>query len=230
MNDVCVAWLDAGQTEGEFTLALAALLLHDRRAQRVGNIVRVCGGVYVDRNRGDAVRDFLDSDFEWLFMLDADMAWDADSLHRLLEVADPVERPIVAGLYFSGGRMGGVMMPMIFELGADGHTRPVLDFPRDAIIEIHATGGGFCLWHRSVFEKMAESYGTLPDGSTNPLPFFADEIRDGRQYGEDIVACLRARALGFPIFMHTGVTAIHKKPAYLTVGFYDQLLAQRDEA
>lgn len=185
----------------------------------------MCGGVYVDSNRCDMVRDFLAEDCEWLFVLDADMVVDGDALHRLLEVADPIERPVVAGLYFSGGRMGGALLPLVYRLGDDGHTHLVFDYARDQVIPIDATGGGFILWHRSVFEAMEKAYGTLPDGSPNPLPWFADEIRSGRVYGEDIVACLRARALGFPIVMHTGVQALHKKPAFLSEAFYDQLRA-----
>lgn len=187
-------------------------------------------GLYVDISRCDIVRDFLAGDCDWLFMLDADMAWDSDTLHRMLKVADPIERPVVAGLYFSGGRMGGPLYPLIFRLGEDGHTHHVLDYERDALIPIDSTGGGLILWHRTVLEAMAKAYELMPDGSPNPLPWFSDEIRDGHIYGEDTVACLRARALGFPIVMHTGIQAVHKKPAFLNEQFYDQVRAAQARA
>lgn len=220
---VTLGWLDGGHTEGEFTLHLVALVLHDRRTNsRIGNVVRVCGA-YIDSGRCDLVRDFLEGDDEWLFMLDSDMLFDADSLDRLLASADPVERPVMAGLYFSGGRQGGALLPLVYRLGEDGHTHIWWDYPRDQVIPIDGTGGGFILWHRSVLEAMGEAHASLVDGSKNPLPWFCDEQRDGVSYGEDIVGCLRARNLGFGVFMDTSVKAAHKKPAYLTEAFYDQL-------
>lgn len=225
---VTIGWMDPGQTEGEFTLHLVALVLHDRRSQsRIGNVVRVAG-CYIDSGRCSIVRDFLAGDDEWLFLVDADMLFDADSLDRLLASADPVDRPVVAGLYFSGGRQGGALLPLVYRLGDDGHTHIVWDYPRDQMIPIDATGGGFILWHRSVLEAMGEAYATLPDGSANPLPWFCDEQRGGVAYGEDIVACLRARTLGFGVWMNTSVKAAHKKPAYLTEAFYDQVRAAQE--
>lgn len=227
---VTIGWMDPGQTEGEFTHHLIALVLYDRRSNsRVGNVVRVTGA-YIDSGRCSIVRDFLDGEDEWLFMLDADMLFDADSLDRLLAAADPVERPVMAGLYFSGGRQGGPLLPLVYRLGDDGHTRIVWDYPRDQVTPIDATGGGFILWHRSVLEAVGEAYASLPDGSKNPLPWFCDVQRDGIAYGEDIEGCLRARRLGFPIHMHTGVKAAHKKPGYLTEAFYDQVRAAHQEA
>lgn len=225
---VTVGWLDGGRTEGEFTLHLVALVLHDRRSNhRIGNVARVCGA-YIDSGRCDLVRDFLAGNDEWLFMVDSDMLFDADSLDRLLDAADPVERPVMAGLYFSGGRQGGPLLPLVYRLGDDGHTHIVWDYPRDQVIPIDATGGGFILWHRSVLEAVGEEYASLPDGSKNPLPWFCDVQRGGVAYGEDIEGCLRARRLGFPIHMHTGVKALHKKPAYLSEAFYDQLRSQQE--
>jgi len=227
---VAIGWLDGGQVEGEFALHLVALILHDRRSEsRIGDVFRVAG-CYIDSGRCSIVRDFLDGSDEWLFLLDSDMLFDADSLDRLLASADPIERPVVAGLYFSGGRMGGPLLPLVYRLGDDGHTHILWDYPRDTVIPIDATGGGFILWHRSVLESMGEAYASLPDGSKNPLPWFCDEQRDGVAYGEDIVACLRARQLGFGVFMDTSVKALHKKPAYLSEAFYDQLRQAQQEA
>jgi hypothetical protein len=77
--------------------------------------------------------------------------------------------------------------------------------------------------HRQVFAVMKKHFGTLPDGSPNGSPWFAEGITGlkGEGWGEDTVFCLRANALGIPVHVHTGIKVGHVKEVIIDEVFYD---------
>lgn len=172
--------------------------------------------------RNAAVRSFLD-DFSapWLLWVDTDMGFPADSLERLLAVADPVERPVVGGLCFGwkedrGDGAGGYRchaMPTIYDWlrGEDGGGvfAPRTHYPANTLVRCHGTGSAFVLIHRQVLEGVRAAYGDAwYDRIPNPL-------NAGRRIGEDLSFCMRANALSVPIHVHTGVRVTHAKTFWL---------------
>lgn len=160
--------------------------------------------------RNEVVRQFLDTDYEWLLMVDRDMGWAPDAVHRLLSAADPAERPIVGGLCFAAWAaepdgMGGYRVdpvPTIYRRNETGFGLLEL-YPADMVIRADATGAAFLLIHRSVLEKIG------PD-------WFTPLVKDGKtEFGEDFSFCVRAGRAGFPLHIHTGVRTTHHKEMWL---------------
>jgi len=166
--------------------------------------------------RNMLAQELLDSPSEWLFMVDADMGFAADSLDRLLEWADPIERPIVGGLAFTkretvSDEMGGWRwrpVPTIYMWqkhpdGKEGFT-PRIHYPWDALVRCHATGGAFVLIHRSVFEEMGSGH-------------WFDRVpgKDGHLMGEDLSFFARVATMGLPVHVHTGVKTTHVKDVWI---------------
>lgn len=186
--------------------------------------VRCSSASGIPAARNEAVARFLeDQAAEWLFWIDTDMGFSADAIDRLIDVADPEERPIVGGLCFAQKQldpdgMGGwrsAVVPTIYdwttkeETGETGFLS-VPEYPTDSLVKCAGTGAACILIHRSVFERIAESsgYGKWYDRVPNPTA-------GGRPIGEDLSFCLRAGALGIPVHVHTGVRTTHFKPAWL---------------
>lgn len=208
-----------GQCEIETTCALVSSYRHEYGSVLDDIDAEVSGPrLYSARTR--IVRRLLDGDGEWLWWLDTDMGFEADAPFRLLAAADPTERPIVGGLCFGTGRSGGPLFPTIF-VESDGVMGVVHDYPRDTLVECDGTGMAFCLVHRTVFEKMAEHYAYTPDGHPDLFPWFVDGQIGAAEMEADLAFCLRARRLGFPVHVHTGVKTAHKKVQFLTEDFYD---------
>lgn len=173
----------------------------------------------IHRGRNDIVTAFLDAgESEWLVFIDADMGFDADSVDRLIRSADKYMRPIVGALCF-GHNLDGRgphgarrfrIQPTLFRMAQTDDEMgfiPWFDYPRDRVVEVDATGGAFVLIHRSVLEKLRSEHGDrwyshieVPE-STNRFT----------EFSEDISFCLRAKAAGFPIHVHTGVRTTHDK-------------------
>jgi hypothetical protein len=185
------------------------------------------GGIVQARN--DTISAFLDQcDADWLFWVDTDMGFPADSVDRLLEAADPEERPIMGGLCFAMREVGvdnagGYLVQpttTIFDWvkldnGQQGFwTRH--DYEKDTVTLCAGTGSAFLIIHRSVFEKIRDEY-----GSSWYSPVFNHSTQS--TISEDLSFCSRAGALGIPIHVHTGVRTTHLKQVWLDERVYDRL-------
>lgn len=182
--------------------------LYRRFAMRFGT-----DGLVAARNQVAA--QMLESDCDWLLWVDTDMGFAADSLDRLLMVADPAERPIVGGLCFAARQyahdgLNGYWtkpQPTIYTWldnpdGGSGFTIVPL-YPVNALMKVAATGSAFILIHRTAFEKIAEEFGPTWYDRT-PAP-------NGELLGEDISFCVRAAVAEVPVHVHTGVRTSHYK-------------------
>ena len=180
-----------------------------------------CGAGMVAHIRNYGARLFLDkTDHEWLLYIDTDMGFEPDAVHRLLEVADPVERPVVGALCFammeaaydgmSGWRR--TVVPTMYKLGADQHGRPSFcyfgDYDDDMVTQVGATGAAFLLIHRGVLEKLRATHGD----------HWFDMMYDaqGDIVGEDISFCARLLQAGIVPAVHTGVKTTHHKEMWVS--------------
>lgn len=214
-----IAWIHPGAVAGEFCQSVALTLLRDGAAhRRIAGFLSLASSPRISYARTRIVDDFLAfaGDPEWLFMVDADMAFDADTLDRLLDVADPEDRPIVGGLCFVGGREQPPHPTLYRLVDDDGAARlqPILDWPHGELVQVDATGAACLLVHRTVFEQLQLRY-------PRPFPWFAETFLDKAQIGEDVTFCLRARRLGIPVHVHTGVEVGHMKTARIDSAYFD---------
>jgi hypothetical protein len=223
-GSVTLAYLHKDDVTHSWHDSLMGLLLFDAQRQgrllRGGKLAMQPGADGLGQARSLAVAKFLREEHgEWLFFLDTDMGFAPDTLERLLQVADPVERPIVGGLCFaqvqaerdglSGFRT--VPRPTIFDWVA---TTAVAGFqgrsayPVGGVVQCGGTGSACILIHRSVLEAIGEAegpvwYSRVPNPTTGEL------------ISEDLSFCIRAGAAGVPIFVDTSVKTTHQKTLWL---------------
>jgi hypothetical protein len=234
---VCLAWIDGGTVSGWFMWsAMNMLTLDGRLSQHItgekGDQIHIQSSPRIHEARNQVVDEFarLEQQPEWLLMLDSDMTFEPDLLERMMRVADPVRVPILGGLCFGGGRVNDPF-PTLYKLLEEEEGErsyysldKVHDYPRDALVSVGATGAACLLIHRQVFAVMKTAYGSLPDGSPNPSPWFAEGITGlkGEGWGEDTVFCLRAQSLRIPVHVHTGIKLGHVKENIIDEAYYDR--------
>lgn len=187
--------------------------LYDRdHEQRINAFIGVEAGPRIAAARNQVVRMFLElpDKPEWFNWFDVDMVPPPDYLERLHAAADPETAPIVGALCFAGGRTK--VVPTIYTIeNTDGkmQSETQLSYPADAVIEVGGTGSACLLIHRSVFENVLEGITKVqPD---HPLPWYQDVLVDNKDWGEDLIFCLRARAAGARIWIDTGCKVGHRK-------------------
>lgn len=233
-QNVMVGYLHGHTVTSEFHHCLIELILHDTYAltrggtQKIRRFSRLYSGVNICKVRNQLVRDFLADDrCDWLFMLDQDATYPPTMLDRLLEVADPLERPIVGALAHQlRGKTDDEYAPIIDTHGVqvreilptmyktewdlDGNWigyREVTKY-EVGLQQVDATGCHCLLVHRTVFEAIK---------SDHPYRWFREDlIAPDTIAGEDIWFCIEAGKAGFPIYVDTRLEAGHMKPIELT--------------
>lgn len=216
-NRVLLTVPHRGTVTYAYHLSVLKAFFHDRKDRNVLLGEEGYHGLYVEMNRNALVRSFLEMEAEWMMTIDSDHAFKATDIYGLLDVADPVARPVVSGLYF--GYMGETDLPepvpMWFNLDENKALITVAE-ARDVPQRIDACGMGFCLIHRSVFEKFPN-----PDDEWRWFgrdPFVVDGKK--KYMGEDYTFCLRCRDLGIPVWGHGGVIVDHFKTRKLNLATY----------
>lgn len=221
---VTVAYVCGNHVVYSWHRSLIELIGYDsansQRIMRGGFIAMRHGTDGLVQARNKAVQTFLEEDkADWLFWVDTDMGFAPDTVDRLLEAADPVERPVVGALCFSqreedSDELGGyrcTATPTVFDWAhVDGQYgwQVRWDYPPNTLIRVGGTGAACVLIHRSVFEKIEAEHGKVwydrvPNTTT------------GQLIGEDLSFCLRAGALKIPMYVHTGIPTTHFKSFWL---------------
>ncbi len=213
-------------------------LLHNSGLMNNGALCAVWGrSMELSHARNTATAAFLSSDADWLLWIDTDIGFEQDALEKLLSVADPETAPIVGGLCFIEGDFshdfrGGLrssLAPTLYDWawiepksGMPGTYKMVArqEWATDAVTRVGATGCGFLLTHRSVYEK--ESAWLQESGAPPHIWFERIPGADGELCGEDISFCLRAHQIDLPVLVHTGVITTHQKTIWYGAEEYRQ--------
>lgn len=230
---VAVAYVHGTEVAHSWHQSMQALVAYD-----IAHHQRVIGGGWfatkygtggIVQARNDTITGFLTQcEADWLFWVDTDMGFLADSVDRLIDAADPETRPIMGGLCFAMREVavdgaGGYLVqpaPTIFDWvklpnGQQGfYTRT--DYEKDTVLQVAGTGSAFLVIHRSVFTKLEAEY-----GRTWYSPVFNNSLN--MTISEDLSFCSRAGALGIPIHVHTGIRTTHLKQVWLDERIYDRL-------
>lgn len=219
---VGLGYCHPGELKACFANSLLDLMFYDaaHNARVVGNkfgvLSQEAGTDQVYAARNTIARNFLQSDAEWLFFIDSDMGFEADTVDRLVAAADVKERPIVGGLAFAMKSDGAGPMfarryrcsPTIYSMRGNENEAgflPMFDYPRDSLVRCDATGMACVLIHRNVLEGIAEKFGRSWF-RRGPIPTKPDD-----DFGEDLSFCLKATICGFPIHVDTSVKTTHDK-------------------
>lgn len=229
MRDVYGAYLSpGGQVAHSFMTSVARLRAVDERL--IGNDLTHCragaGGIAEGRN--SVTRDFLaNPDAAWLWMVDSDMGFAPDTLDRLLATTTGEGAGAVGALCFAlriegSDGMGGYRwrpQPTIYGWKGGGFV-PAVNYPRDRLTRVAATGAGCLLIHRSVIEKVGGDWWT-------PVR----DPADGVMLGEDLSFCYRLLERGIPVMVDTSIKTTHAKIIHLSEQDWDNysmLLAVAD--
>jgi len=223
-GSVAVGYLDSGTWSACFGLSYRDLLLADLSGARrvTGAELRVVvGSGDIPAGRNLICRQFLATDAEWLWMVDSDMGFAADTVDKLVAAADPVRRPVMGALCFGLGHSGqGPFHSLRYEIRPALYTgdvvrgyRVVPDYPRGRVVEVAATGAACLLIHRDVLLAIQERHG--------PVWFEVATTATGT-LSEDLSFCTRLADIGVSPHVHTGVKTTHDKHGvYLDEQTYD---------
>lgn len=217
-----------------FMQTIWMLSLRDQATSgRIADVIMENASANICNARNAIVRQFLDKGVgDWLWLVDADMVLEPDTLDRLLDSAHHLTHPIVGALCF--GVHQHRLFPTLYAMQNDESGRPYTvrfgTFPATGKMQVHATGAACLLVHRRVLQAIRDHRDPETGRPFNPAyPWFqetAQETSSGwHPVGEDVTFCLRAGALGFPVYVDCGIEVGHQKAMILSSEMYhDQRL------
>lgn len=155
---------------------------------------------------------FLRSTHERLVFVDSDMVWSPADLSALLAR----DEDVVGATYAAKA-----VPPQTIGEPLDGGETT---YP---LVEASLLGTGFLSLSRACVERVVTAHPasafvigreSSEEAGLTAHAIFADEVRDGRYYGEDATFCERWRALGGRLWIHTGVRPGHVGTHVYTLG------------
>ena len=221
---IVVAWLPqpiCGTTvvQQGFFDSFVKFVTHDGFNRKVFGGYTVVNTGYIASARDKCCTHFLSTDHEWLLFLDWDITYTPEDIYALLDSADPIERPIIGGVYvtFMGADPVTLRPCFMIETEQQEYTAAA-GITVGEIVQCSSIGMGFTLIHRSVLEKMTEVF------KDDPWHYFGHDIiadtQDGHlvRCGEDMTFANRVRGLGFTIWANCGVMLGHTKAKEFRAG------------
>jgi hypothetical protein len=170
---------------------------------------------------------------EWLWWVDTDIHFpEYGILDKLLECADPVERPVMSALYF-GYMNSKTLVPVWYGRNEkDGQIEPLNHF-KSGLNRLGVCGMGCCIIHRSVFEKFGDRWaktGFLYFGRDRaPWTIPAHWNNDMTPFVEDNCFCWRCNELGIPIYGNSNIIVNHMKKRFENFRTFLQSFEQKEE-
>jgi len=146
---------------------------------------------HATENRNYLIQKFLESDCEWLFLLDADTVPPMNVLDMLKN-----DKDVCCGLYFVW--MKGGLYPLAMKKVGDKYN--IIPDQDEPLVEVDASGGGCMLLKRKVIEALKP-------------PYFK-ELQDQygcRSKGNDFYFCEKVKEAGFKIWLDKRYVSSHYK-------------------
>ena len=201
---ISIGWIDPGNVEGEFAHSLASVTGAMSYFGCLGEIHRATSS-RPNASRNMMVREFLETDHPWLWMVDSDMVFsEQDHPMRLWQCASEHDADMVTGLTFIFHN-AHQPTPSIF-IEQNGEIARILNRVPTEPIEIRACGLASVLIHRRVFEAM--------EAPRHESMRWFDEIELSLAEGiagEDVQFFVRATDLGFKLMLEPSAKTQHIK-------------------
>lgn len=201
-QSLMIGYIHGGNVTEAFHQSVVRFLRQDAKERDLFYKMSAAAGAYLDVNRNLVAENCRKSPAEALLFIDTDINFNPEQVYRLVDDLDPVERPVVSGLYF--GYMGATRapLPIWFDDEVIEGSMPIVRRIRPGLQRIGACGMGFCLIHKRVLNQ-------LGDGCFDRRNLITGAQRIN--YGEDMAFSLRCREAGIPIFGDGSIVVGHMK-------------------
>jgi hypothetical protein len=204
-QSVCFA-IPSGKGISEKTSMSMDMTIEVLRQLNIRTNKLYCGGYFLESIRGKMVRDFLKSDFQNLFFIDADEEFSPVAVLQLLNR----EEEIVAGV--PPFKQYPESYPVDI-MNKDGHPVGKIIGEKLALLRANLVGTGFLRIRRSALEKMVKHYSDMlvkEFKEEEPwIDMFSRITEDGMKYGEDKSFCRRWTKIGGELWVYPDITFGH---------------------
>ena len=204
----CIGYMRGHNVSAAWAESLLAATMADMRGPKLvdGRIEGVMCAHYFNIGRNLLTKRLLDlwgHECDVFVSLDTDHDFTPDDVWRLINLVDPITRPVVSGLYHACDLAGDQVRPVVIRRRGE-ELQTVWELPENDFVECDVIGEGFRAVHISVLRKIEAAIG--------PHWFDFNETEAKRFMPEDNAFCRRVQEIaGTKIYVHTGIDIGHEK-------------------
>lgn len=218
-----VIYLGIPMYGGAHGLTVSCLLASQKHLLSQGHEVVtdiVTGGSILPKVRNGIVKRFIDSNADVLLFIDSDMAWEPETIGKLINAPFDVS---VANYRKRSNEVTWLAQP-IYEDG-----QPLGTFHNgDVWLQTHRAGTGMMAIKRWTIANMIESLPGLVYADNGQTPCLFDfELLNGEYHGEDYTFCRRLESIGGQIFMLTDAYVGHVGNTVYGGNYHEHLQGQK---
>lgn len=162
--------------------------------------------VYTSRN--DLAQQAIKMGADYIFWLDSDMAFEADTLKQMLKTMEENKLDMLSGVYY---RRNPPYTPVLFNRleTSDEEKVDFSEFEKipEGIFEVGGCGFGCVLMKTDVLISVLGRFRTF----FNPM----------KGAGEDLAFCIRARECGYKIYADSSISLGHCSHSIVTKQFFE---------
>jgi hypothetical protein len=212
-NKIVIGWSDYGIIKSNFGYSVSKSIVEDvKKRNLIGDVITItCPLVASGRNL--LVSAFLETEYEWLLMIDADTIWHEEMIYDLYDIAIKNNIKVISGTYFIGFDFYDPewLTAAYFEnnINVDVENYQDVDF-----CEIDWAGAGALLVHRSVFEK------TEINSEKEYTPYKRYWFKETEFGGEDNFFFKHIKSYGIKSYLATKIIVPHIKSNAITAKNY----------
>lgn len=177
--------------------------------EKVGNCAiafKVGSLVYTSRN--ELAKQAIKMGADYVFWLDSDMVFEADTLKQMLKTMDENKLDMLSGVYY---RRNPPYTPVLFNKleTSDEEKVDFSEFEKipEGIFEVGGCGFGCVLMKTDVLISVLGRFRTF----FNPM----------KGAGEDLAFCIRARECGYKIYADSSISLGHCSHSIVTKQFFE---------
>ena len=176
--------------QGSIRPELANLLSNLPDQKKYNLIIQYPAKKPITNNRNSIVKRFLETDMDYLLMIDGDCV----PTEKILDMAD-YDKDVMGAVCF--GYMKGMLIPFVMKRIPNGKYNMLDISHNDGVVECDAVGSGTIMIARRALEDM-------------PFPFRNEYDPEGiKVKGLDFNFCKRAKDMGYKIWCDTDMLVSH---------------------
>ncbi len=202
-----------GNIDNKCTSSLLQTILAIAARNWDGTVKFIPGDPVLESVRNKFVSDFMNTDCTHLFMIDADVGWQAEKFIKMIEA----DRDVICGI-----------VPI---RQGNGYALEESGEKDGELVGLNHIGAAFMCVKRDVIQQMQTHHRdlrcyTYDVGDSHGYNFFEFKVDNGYLQGEDVVFCKNLKDAGFKIWGYPNINFTHagKKGNYRYRVFNEPIL------
>jgi GT2 family glycosyltransferase len=212
---IAIGWADYGSVKSEFMFSVINTVKYDSKKRNIISDIIGATASAVSRGKNSVVESFLNTEAEWLLMMDADTIWHEELIYKMYDIANKNKIDVLSAIYFlrPNGEKSSLTPAAYETICGEDFSIDLSKVMDEEIVEVSWAGGGALLISRDAVISSKQI-------SKRGIEFWFKEGIEDDYCGEDYYLFNSLKNSGYKIYCSPQVQIAHIKQVRLNVFDY----------